>query len=98
MATPFSFRGHYCPDWGHDWDGEERFVDCGRIDFPGCDLRLMMSLFQAARGLPSAPVPLGRIRSFVTALGSFGRFCLAVCKAQSFFQHPETYQCYFCSR
>jgi hypothetical protein len=77
MATPFSFRGH-CPDWGHDWDGEERVV-CGRIDFPECDLRLMWSLFQAARGLPFATPPSGRTRSFVTAVVR-GRFCLAVCK------------------
>jgi hypothetical protein len=94
---PLGFRGH-CPDCNYDWDGKTWSVDCGRINFPGCDLRLMWSLFQTTQGLPSATDPPGRARSFVTAVGGFGRFCLTVCKAETFFQHLETHRCYVCSR
>jgi hypothetical protein len=94
---PLSFRGH-CPDCGHDWDGVTTSVDCGCIDFPGCDLRLIRSVFQAAQAAPAAIPPLRRARSFVAGAGGFWRFCLAVCKMRTFFQHAETYGCYVCSR
>ena len=59
------------------WDG-----DCGLTNYPGIDLRLIWSLFQATQELPSAPRPRGRARSFVTAVGGFERFCLEGCESR----------------
>ena len=94
---PLGFRGH-CPDCGHDWYGKQWSVDCGLVNYPRIDFRLIWSLFQATQELPSESHPRGRARISVTALREFWRFCSDAFKAGSFFRHPKTFQSYFCSR
>jgi hypothetical protein len=94
---PFSFRGH-CPDCGYVWDGEEESVSCGLSHYPAIDLRLIWSLFQTTQERSSASPPCGRTRSLAMAVGGFGRFCRDARRAGTFFQHPKTYQSYFCPR